>query len=60
MNTCNQTQDFNWFKFHKNRYTAALCIRIEDLTEKTERGIKTIAHDNVFGNKIEKNTRLFR
>lgn len=55
VNTRDQARDANWFMYRKNRFTASICNKIGDLTKKTEKGIKTIAHNIVFGDKNEKN-----
>ena len=52
--TRNQANDPEWFKHHKNRFTALLFNRLGNNGPKTSKGFKTLAHNIIHGNEKQK------
>ena len=49
--TRNQADDPEWFSYRKSRFTASLCNKFGTYGPKTEKGLKTLAHNIVTGSK---------
>ena len=59
-NTTNQAQNPNWFKYRQSRFTASLCNKIGDISKKTEKGLQSLAHNIVYGNKNLSNNKILQ
>ena len=58
--TRNQANDPEWFKHHKNRFTASLCNRLGTNGPKTSKGFKTLAHNIIHDNEKQKTNKTIQ
>ena len=56
----NQGNDPEWFKHHKNRFTASLCNRLGSNAPKISKGFKTLAHNIIHGNEKQKSNKIIQ
>ena len=58
--TRDQLSNPEWFMFRKNRFTASLCNKLGKHGPKTSKGLTTLAHNMVYGDKKQDKNKLLQ